>query len=196
MTVAELFAIIAGRLSSPVESIFSAVNAVSDYLMKRAASKRLSIAKGITTVATVNAQNDVQLPADCRIMSGPPMIGTLELQIMPTGGESIYTTHAKPIFYRLEGRRMVLAPTPNAVYTITIPYYAYAEKVYELADTLPFGGQLDEAFPDLTAMVMMQGRGALATQAGEALVTTALMSLIIAEEQNLAESLNNQSQYR
>lgn len=191
MTVQDLFTLLAGRVESAAEDIFSAVNAVSSALMQLATAKQLSIAKGSLLLNTVANQADVLLPTDCRTLAASPKIGTLDLHVMPAGGESIYTTTGKPSFYRTEGRRMVLAPTPDAVYQIYISYFANAEKVVELADELPFGGLLDDAFPGLVMMVMVKGRMVLVTQEAQAQIAMALQPLVLAEEQAMADSINN-----
>lgn len=193
MTVLELFEIIATRVKDPTENIITAINAVSDRLMKRAGILRLSLALASSAVNTVAAQEDILLPTDYQLLAGNPMIGTLELHVMPLNGETIYTQQTRPSFYRLEAARMVLAPTPDAVYSIILNYYAKAEKVVELDDDLPFAGRMDEAFPELTALVMTMGRAGLLTAAGEALIQAALEPWVLAEEQNLADSINNQT---
>jgi hypothetical protein len=191
MTVEELFTLLANKVETASEDIFSAVNAVSAALMQLATSKKLSIAKGSTLLNTVANQPDVLLPPDCRTPDGVPKIGSLDLHVMPAGGEAVYATPAKPSFYRIEGRRLVLAPTPDAVYQLFLSYYAHAEKVVELDDELPFGGLLDDAFPGLVMMVMLKGRMVLVTQEAQAQLALALQPLVLAEEQAVADSMNN-----
>lgn len=191
MTVMELVLLVSGKVEAPVEDVFSAVNAVSAALMQLAATKGLSIATGSTFVNTVANQDDVLLPTTVRALTTNPRIETLELHKMPPGGESTYSTTAKPSFYRLEGRRMVLAPTPDAVYPIFLSYYAHAEKVSEVTDDLPFSGVLDEAFPGLVVLVMAKSRLILAAQESQALLSMAIMPLVLIEEQATADDMNN-----
>lgn len=192
MTVLDLMELVVKSVKDPQEDIFTAINIVSAQLMHLAAAKQMSIARGSSSVATVAEQDDVLLPAECRILGGNPIIDGLELHVMPPGGESVYTNSDKPSFYRLEGRRVVLAPTPDAIYQIQFNYFAHPEKVVELTDELPFGGLLDEVLPGLVVLALAGGWVALASPAGKALLVEALRPLVLAEEQLMADSINNQ----
>lgn len=86
---------------------------------------------------------------------------------------------------------MVLAPTPDAVYQIFLSYYAHAEKVIDVTDDLPFGGLLDEAFPGLVVLVMAKSRVVLAASESQALLSMAIMPLVLIEEQATADDINN-----
>lgn len=190
MTVLDLLQTVALAVPRPVENIFAAVNAVTTALMQRASVLDLSMARDSDTVQTVKDQQFIALPTDCLILKSPPKCSGIPLTQMAGGDEGLYTSPGKPTRYRQEGRKLILAPMPNAVYPIFCSYSVLPALVTSVADSLPFGGMLDDSFPGLVALVMSAGRATLVTQGAQATINDALLPFMIAEEQALADSIN------
>ena len=113
------------------------------------AELRTSVAESSTDLATVAGTESVSVPADFNGVRNVYVDGNTKQPLAAVALEQLRrsvagSTSGKPEMYAISGSSLVLAPTPDAVYTLTLDYHGFSQ----LSDAAPTNAMLTH-YPDV-----------------------------------------------
>jgi hypothetical protein len=172
MTAGELYESIISKFGDapPVETMYSAIGIVSDYLASRLFMLGSDLLREEVSLAYEAGVNTADLPFG--------LIGTIELPFavnsigdryapeltpLPRGMRSILrgAPNGTPRHFEITGDSLVLFPAPAQPCTVIFEASIPPEKPTMPSDDIPFNGLFDYIFREVVLLVMQQGGGAV-----------------------------------
>lgn len=202
MTVFEVFSRAVPKVSGPALcTIFEAIGAVQDVIVSRLLSQRsdLLVSDFVDSLTFAAGKKNKQLADDFLGLTDRPYLES-GLRLNPLKGQGdAGTATGPPRYYKVKGQMLSVYPVPTETTVVYVPFFARPEKPTEMDDELPFWGMFDSAFVDAVVPVLSLGVSA-AGEAGfraaiESQVDLVLQAKAAADEQLLADSINNIDSY-